>query len=246
MKMLWWKSLRTKIIAWSFVPTVIILSAVAWFTFYSYQRVLGDLAIKQDFEILNSKIVKAADAINNLINPSLQAIILKPQRQKRKRILGTATIYFFFFDRTWPSGLASATAATARSTAAGAQMQTGRNPSYQRDFNGMLKTAQLSAGTRRPDETAMPSVRRMSTTLGFPGVLWASGPGPVICQRMTEPAGVAPENEGRNSTSASVGFMTPTVRVFLSWASAAVLATANRPAKRTDSRFFMGSLRRIG
>jgi hypothetical protein len=33
----WQGSLRTKIIAWSFVSTAIILSAVAWFTFYSYQ-----------------------------------------------------------------------------------------------------------------------------------------------------------------------------------------------------------------
>ena len=54
MKKNWWNSLRTKIIAWSFVPTVIILSAVAWFTFYSYQKVIGDLAIKQDLEILNT------------------------------------------------------------------------------------------------------------------------------------------------------------------------------------------------
>jgi hypothetical protein len=43
-----WRGLRIKIIAWSFVPTVIILSAVAWLTFFSYQKVLGDLAIKQD------------------------------------------------------------------------------------------------------------------------------------------------------------------------------------------------------
>jgi hypothetical protein len=48
MKKNWWNSLQVKIIAWSFVPTVIILSAVAWFTFYSYQKVIGDLAIKQD------------------------------------------------------------------------------------------------------------------------------------------------------------------------------------------------------
>ncbi len=51
----WWSSLRTKIIAWSFVPTVIILSAVAWFTFFSYQQVLGDLAIKQDWVIVQTK-----------------------------------------------------------------------------------------------------------------------------------------------------------------------------------------------
>jgi nitrate/nitrite-specific signal transduction histidine kinase len=76
MKKPWWNSLRVKIIAWSFVPTVIILSAVAWFTFYSYQKVIGDLAIKQDAEILNQKVIPAAQAINDLINPSLQAIIL--------------------------------------------------------------------------------------------------------------------------------------------------------------------------
>jgi|WetSurMetagenome_2_1015567.scaffolds.fasta_scaffold02184_13 nitrate/nitrite-specific signal transduction histidine kinase len=76
MKKNWWSSLQVKIVAWSFVPTVIILSGVAWFTFYSYQKVIGDLAIKQDVEILNTKVIQAADGINNLINPSLQAIIL--------------------------------------------------------------------------------------------------------------------------------------------------------------------------
>ncbi len=55
MKKNWWNSLQVKIIAWSFVPTVIILSAVAWFTFYSYQKVLGDLAIKQDWAIVHTK-----------------------------------------------------------------------------------------------------------------------------------------------------------------------------------------------
>jgi nitrate/nitrite-specific signal transduction histidine kinase len=76
MKKKWWNSLRVKIIAWSFIPTVIILSAVAWFTFYSYQKVLGDLAMREDLAVLDTKIVQAATAINNLINPSLQAIIL--------------------------------------------------------------------------------------------------------------------------------------------------------------------------
>jgi nitrate/nitrite-specific signal transduction histidine kinase len=76
MKKRWWNSLRTKIIAWSFVPTLIILSGVAWFTFYSYQKVIGDLAIKQEVEALNTKVIQAADGINGLINPSLQTIIL--------------------------------------------------------------------------------------------------------------------------------------------------------------------------
>ena len=34
-----WGSLRTKIIAWSFVPTMIILVAVAVVIFYAYQEV---------------------------------------------------------------------------------------------------------------------------------------------------------------------------------------------------------------
>jgi nitrate/nitrite-specific signal transduction histidine kinase len=104
MKKNWWNSLRTKIIAWSFVPTVIILSAVAWFTFYSYQKVIGDLAIKQDGEILNSKVTKAAQAINNLINPSLHALILNidtdPElsREVRAQNILDLTPYLDVFD----------------------------------------------------------------------------------------------------------------------------------------------------
>ena len=77
MKKNWWNSLRTKIIAWSFVPTVIILSAVAWFTFYSYQKVIGDLAIKQDQEIVQEKAAQAMTALVNLLNPILNPILLE-------------------------------------------------------------------------------------------------------------------------------------------------------------------------
>jgi nitrate/nitrite-specific signal transduction histidine kinase len=66
MKKNWPGSLRTKIITWSFVPTVIILSAVAWFTFFSYQKVIGDLAIRQDREIVQSKAQQIVDALNGL------------------------------------------------------------------------------------------------------------------------------------------------------------------------------------
>ncbi|MGE5225123.1 MAG: GAF domain-containing protein, partial [Omnitrophica WOR_2 bacterium] len=82
MKKNWWRSLRTKIIAWSFVPTVIILSAVAWFIFFSYQKVLGDQAIKQDWAIVQSKGVQVNLAIGNLINPVLLPIILNIDIQK--------------------------------------------------------------------------------------------------------------------------------------------------------------------
>jgi nitrate/nitrite-specific signal transduction histidine kinase len=76
MKKSWWNSLRVKIIAWSFVPAVIILSAVAWFTFYSYQKALGDLAIKQDWAIAQSKAVEANTAIANLVNTAIRPAIL--------------------------------------------------------------------------------------------------------------------------------------------------------------------------
>ncbi|UCF62195.1 MAG: HAMP domain-containing protein [Anaerolineaceae bacterium] len=89
MKKNWWRSLRVKIIAWSFVPTVIILSAVAWFTFYSYQKVLGDLAIKQDLAVVDTKTEQVAPVINNLFNASLQPIILnidtKPELPREVR-----------------------------------------------------------------------------------------------------------------------------------------------------------------
>ena len=85
-KKTWWRSLRVKIIAWSFVPTVIILTAVAWFTYFSYQKVLGDLAIKQDWAIVQSKAVQINLAISNLLNPILLPIILDIDIDKEKPI----------------------------------------------------------------------------------------------------------------------------------------------------------------
>ena len=76
MKKYWWNSLRVKIVAWSFVPTVIILSAVAWFTFFSYQKVLGDLAIRQDLEIVHTKVLQVTMAFSTLSNYPLNPIIL--------------------------------------------------------------------------------------------------------------------------------------------------------------------------
>jgi nitrate/nitrite-specific signal transduction histidine kinase len=82
MKTNWWNSLRTKIIAWSFVPTVIILSAVAWFTFYSYQKVIGDLAIKQDWAIVQSKTQPLFNAFFDITNPLIVEIILQVDTQR--------------------------------------------------------------------------------------------------------------------------------------------------------------------
>lgn len=82
MKKRWWNSLLAKIIAWSFVPTVIILSAVAWFTFYSYQKVIGDLAIKQDWGIVQSKTPPLFQAFFDITNPLIVKIILQVDTQK--------------------------------------------------------------------------------------------------------------------------------------------------------------------
>jgi PAS domain S-box-containing protein len=43
--------LRTQIVAWSFVPTAIILLAVALVAFYAYSRVTGDLVMQQSQEL---------------------------------------------------------------------------------------------------------------------------------------------------------------------------------------------------
>jgi nitrate/nitrite-specific signal transduction histidine kinase len=82
MKTNWWNSLRIKIIAWSFVPTVIILSAVAWFTFYSYQKVIGDLSIEQDWAIVQSKTQPLYQAFFDITNPFIVEIILQVDTQR--------------------------------------------------------------------------------------------------------------------------------------------------------------------
>ncbi len=46
-----WRSLRTKIVLWFFVPTAIILVAVALANFYSYQDVTGDLVLERDRDL---------------------------------------------------------------------------------------------------------------------------------------------------------------------------------------------------
>ena len=76
MKKSWWRSLQVKIITWSFIPTVIILSAVAWFTFFSYQKVLGDLVIKQYPYIIQPKALTFSDSFRSLINPITVPIFL--------------------------------------------------------------------------------------------------------------------------------------------------------------------------
>ncbi len=79
-KKAWWKSLQVKIIAWSFVPTVIILAAVAGITFYSYQKVLGDLAIKQDRDIVQTNIGQYWGLVTQFIDATLTPIFMNTDR----------------------------------------------------------------------------------------------------------------------------------------------------------------------
>ena len=62
-------SLRTKIIAWSFVPTVIILTTVALVTFYSYQQVTRDLVLSQSAEVARYKSNQVENILSEIINP---------------------------------------------------------------------------------------------------------------------------------------------------------------------------------
>ncbi len=78
----WWSSLRVKIIAWSFIPTLIILSAVAWLIFFSYQNVIGDQAIKQDQGIAQLKSSQYAQAVSGFISPRLLPLFMEIDIQK--------------------------------------------------------------------------------------------------------------------------------------------------------------------
>ena len=68
-------SLRTKIITWSFVPTVVILISVALVTFYSYQKVTEDLVLSQSDELVRYKADEVHQVMTDIINPPLTNFI---------------------------------------------------------------------------------------------------------------------------------------------------------------------------
>lgn len=68
-----WGSLRRKIIVWSFVPTLIILSAVALVTFVAYQQGTEELVIQRDQQLvrlsagqLSAEFMEYADLLDSL------------------------------------------------------------------------------------------------------------------------------------------------------------------------------------
>ena len=70
-------NLRTRIIAWSFIPTTIILVIVALVTFYAYQRVTEELVVGRNKELtrlsasqLGSDLTGYADLLNTLARTS--------------------------------------------------------------------------------------------------------------------------------------------------------------------------------
>jgi PAS domain S-box-containing protein len=66
-----WGGLRAKIIAWSFVPAAIILSAVALVTFYAYRQVTADLVMERNRELARlsaGQLVEGMTEYTNLLN----------------------------------------------------------------------------------------------------------------------------------------------------------------------------------
>ncbi|HTY08009.1 MAG TPA: cache domain-containing protein [Candidatus Edwardsbacteria bacterium] len=86
-------SLRWRIIAWSFIPTTVILFAIALFLFYAYQRVTEDLVVGRNEELtrraagqLSSDLAIYAETLSSLArsadiysgDPMRQSAALKP------------------------------------------------------------------------------------------------------------------------------------------------------------------------
>ena len=61
--------LRTKIIAWSFVPTAIILTSVALVGFYAYQQVTKDLTIQSRREVARLSAGQLASGLSDYVQP---------------------------------------------------------------------------------------------------------------------------------------------------------------------------------
>jgi len=116
------RSLRAKIIAWSFVPTAIILSVFAWMAYSSSQKGIGDQAMLEDQQLVVLKMTQVDQAVSSLVNPPAQAIMLEVdtehgdpiERRAQKIVQETKTLQVFdggvfFTDErgivvvTWPN-----------------------------------------------------------------------------------------------------------------------------------------------
>jgi signal transduction histidine kinase len=93
--------LRNKIIAWSFIPTAIILFLVALALYFLYQRVTGDLVLKRDEELtrLSASEISASfeeyiDRLTNLAR--LPDIYQGAPREQRLALLNSRNQMFLF------------------------------------------------------------------------------------------------------------------------------------------------------
>src|SRR5262245_20978363 len=80
-----WGSLYTKIIAWSFIPTVAILITVALVTFYSYERVTESLVITRDQELVRlsaGQLTTELTEHTNLLSLVARTMTVPATRQK--------------------------------------------------------------------------------------------------------------------------------------------------------------------
>jgi nitrate/nitrite-specific signal transduction histidine kinase len=79
------RSLRTKIIAWSFVPTVIILAAVGWYIFYAYQQTTSQLVINQSRELTQVKAQQASTIMSEAANPPISSLLFSSNLANQAR-----------------------------------------------------------------------------------------------------------------------------------------------------------------
>ncbi len=95
-------NLRAKIIAWSFIPTALILLLVALTTFYAYQRVTEDFAIQRDVELTRlsaSEIYTGfEDYVNRLWTLSRLYAIQQGDSQAQKQALEKQKNRLVYFD----------------------------------------------------------------------------------------------------------------------------------------------------
>ena len=96
------RSLRTKIIAWFFVPTAIILVAVALVNFYAYQKVTEDLVFERDRDLIRLGAAQFATGLAEytdlLDSVARDAAVAAEDRAALHQVLETAAVPLAVFD----------------------------------------------------------------------------------------------------------------------------------------------------
>ena len=97
-----WGSLRTKIIAWSFVPTAIILTMVALVGFYAFQQVTQDLIIQSSREVVRLSAGQLSTGLSEFSNQlsalARTASIYENNPEEQRLALAQASNRLLIFD----------------------------------------------------------------------------------------------------------------------------------------------------